>query len=136
MSVKFAHNEKPLNPDNMLQTETTIADMKNLPKYTVEKINYENISEKKYIYQLKPISVNPKAISTDSVETNDINMNNEVDSSLIYPVRRIRFGGRIYVFRRGFFRNRVIVPFGFGHSYYKICHLTVFEAKMCRYAFV
>ncbi|CAG8778465.1 12001_t:CDS:1, partial [Gigaspora margarita] len=35
----------------------------------------------------------PKAVSTDSVETNDINMNNEVDSSLLYPVRRIRFGG-------------------------------------------
>ncbi|KAF0525468.1 hypothetical protein F8M41_014479 [Gigaspora margarita] len=46
----------------------------------------------------------PKAVSTDSVETNDINMNNEVDSSLLYPVRRIRFGGRMYICRRGFFR--------------------------------
>ncbi|CAG8460990.1 3908_t:CDS:2 [Dentiscutata heterogama] len=104
LSEESTYNENLLNSDNMLQTETTIADMKNIPKYTVEEIKYENIPEKEYIYQLEPIS-------TDSVETNNININ-EVDSS---QFRRIGFGGRMYSFRRGFFNVR---------------------GSMCRYAFM
>ncbi|CAG8742499.1 620_t:CDS:1, partial [Dentiscutata erythropus] len=98
-SEESTHNENLLNSDNMLQTEPTIADMKNIPEYTVEEIKYENIPEKEYIYQLEPISA-------DSVETNNININDEVDSSQIFPFRRIGFGGRMYGFRRGYFNVR------------------------------
>ncbi|CAG8572173.1 6985_t:CDS:2 [Cetraspora pellucida] len=86
----------------MPQTETTVADI----KYTVERIKYDDLPKQVYIHQLVPISTNTKATSADSIETSDVNADstNEVDSSLVF--RRIRFGGRLYGLRAGFFNFR------------------------------
>ncbi|CAG8470471.1 2064_t:CDS:1, partial [Scutellospora calospora] len=139
-SLEFEHDDTLLNSDNIPQTT---ADMKeDIPKYTVERIRYENLPKKGYIYQLEPISSDT---STDSDETNDINVdstNDEVDASLvIVPFRRIGFGGRFYGLRRGLFYRRRYWPYGIyggfiGRRYYRICYPTALGMFICGYAFI